>query len=339
MLTTVAAGRVYHFSHAVGQSLVAGPGFHFPTALAIGKDNVVYVVNRSDENNFSPRVSKITIGAPDEEEFICEFGRYGEEDGQLIWASSLALDREENVYVADEWLHRVSIFDKDGNFLDKWGTLGAGNGELNRPSGMAFDREDNLYIVDSMNNRIQQFTKEGTFLAKFGEEGSGEGQFNLPWGITIDINGDIYVADWQNHRVQKFSPDGTFLASFGTFGTGVGELNHPTDMTVDGEGDVYVCDRANERVQIFGPDGEFITSLVGDAQQLSKWAKQRVADNSDIQKARRRVRSLEQEWRFSYPTGVAFDDAEDRLFVSDCCRSRLQIYVKDKDYVDPQFNL
>ena len=335
MLTTVVAGRVYNFSHAVGQSLTSGAGFHFPTAVAIAKDGVVYVANRSDESNISPRVSKITIGAPEEEEFICEFGTYGDADGEFIWTSSLALDRDENVYVADESLHRISIFDKHGNFLDKWGTFGAGNGELNRPSGMAFDQEDNLYIVDSMNNRVQQFTKDGTFLAKFGEEGSEEGQFSLPWSITIDSQGDVYVADWQNHRVQKFSPDGTFLTNIGTYGTGVGELNYPSDMAIDHEGDVYVCDRANDRVQIFGPEGEFITSLNGDAQQLSKWAKQRVADNPDIQKARRRVKNLEQEWRFSFPTGVAFDEAKDRLIVSDCCRCRLQIYIKDKNYVDP----
>ena len=118
MLTTVAAGRVFNFSHVVGQSLVKGPGLHLPTALTIAKDSMVYVVNRRDEAQLSTRVSKVTIGAPEEEEFICEFGTYGEGDGQLIWASSLALDREENVYVAYEWLHRISIFDKDGNFLE-----------------------------------------------------------------------------------------------------------------------------------------------------------------------------------------------------------------------------
>ena len=204
---------------------------------------------------------------------------------------------------------------------------------------MVFDREDNLYIVDSLNNRVQQFTKDGTFLAKFGEEGRGEGQFNLPWGITIDNYGDIYVADWQTHRVQKFSPGGTFLTSFGTFGSGAGELNYPTDVCVDDEGDVYVCDRRNDRVQIFAPDGDFITSLFGDAQLLSKWAKQRVAANPDIQKVRRRVKSLEPEWYFFNPTAVAFDHAASQLIVADSQRARLQIYIKDKNYVDPQFNL
>ncbi len=339
MITTVVAGRVYNFSHAVGRGQATGTGFQLPTALDIGQDSVVYIVNRGSEQNYGSRVSKMVVGAPGDEEFLCEFGGFGEKDGNVIWPSSVALDREEYVYVADEWLHRISVFDKDGTFLSNWGTQGTGDGELNQPSGMAFDQEDNLYIADSHNHRIQKFTKNGTFLAKFGEEGSGEGQLNLPWGITIDNQDNVYVADWGNHRVQKFSSDGTFLSSFGTFGSGVGELNYPTDVAVDGDGDVYVADWANHRIQIYSSDGDAITSLIGDAHQLSKWAALSVDANPDMQKARRRVKSLEPEWRFLYPTAVAFDATKSRLIVADCQRARLQIYIKDKDYVDPQFNL
>ena len=339
MLTTIAAGRVYNFSHAVGRLAATGAGFLYPTALALGQESVVYVVSRGNENAFGARVSKVTIGAPGDEEVQCEFGKYGQEDGQFLWPASLALDREGKVYVADDWLQRISIFDEDGTFLGKWGTPGVGDGELNRPSGIAFDGQDNLYVVDSWNNRVQKFTKDGMFLDKFGTGGSGKGQFNLPWGITIDSQDNIYVADWENNRVQKFSPDGAFLATFGTFGSGIGELNHPTDVAVDDEGDVYVADWANQRVQIFAPDGDFITSLIGDAQELSKWGRPQVDANPDMIKARRRVKSLEPEWRFRYPTALAFDETKHSIIVADCQNCRLQIYVKDKDYVDPQFNL
>ena len=342
MLTTVAAGRVYDFSHVVGRILDSGTGFLFPTAIAVDRESVAYVISRSNElpqNLSKRRVSKVAIRAPGEEELLGEFGFYGEGDGRLIWPTSVALDSKGYVYIADEWLQRISIFDRDGGFLDKWGRAGDGEGELNRPSGLAFDREDNLFIVDSANHRVQKFTKDGTFLAKLGGEGSGPGQFTLPWGITIDSRGDIYVADWKNHRVQKFSPDGAFLTSYGTFGTGLGELNHPTGVTVDGDGDLYVSDWANHRVQIFAPDGEVITSLIGDAQELSKWAWQSLKANPDMLQARRRVKSLEPEWRFWYPTAVAFEEAKSRILVVDCQRHRLQIYVKEKGYQAPPFNL
>ena len=339
MLTTIAAGRVYNYSHIVGRTASFGTGFQGPSALAIGQNNIVYVLSRAGEDNFGSRVSKVIIGDPGDEEVLCEFGRFGDTDGQTMWPTSVALDRQGNVYVSDEWLHRISIFDNDGNFLDKWGIPGTGDGELHRPSGLAFDKEENLYIVDSWNNRIQKFTKEGTFLDKFGEDGSGEGQFQMPWGITIDYQGAIYVADWKNHRVQKFSSDGTFLASFGAFGTGVGELNHPTDVAVDGDSDLYVADWGNSRVQIFAPNGDVITSLIGDAHEPSKWGRWSLEANPDFRKARRRVKSLELEWRFCYPVAVAFDYVKSRILVGDTQRSRIQIYIKDKDYVDPQFNL
>jgi DNA-binding beta-propeller fold protein YncE len=342
MLTTVAAGRVYDFSHAVGRGALSGMGFRMAIALALGEGDTLYAVNRGWEQvqnvpasrtQLGTRVGKFTIGPmPGDEEAVCDFSRPGDGPGQLIWPAGIALDSQENVYVTDEWLNRISIFDQDGTFLRDWGTAGSDDGELNGPSGIAIDRQDVLYIVDSRNHRVQKFTKDGKFLNTWGSLGSGEGQFNSPWGITLDHLGNVYVADHKNHRVQKFTPDGQFIMQFGSYGTGKGQLNRPTDVAVDPDGDVYVCDWANHRIQIFGPDGKCVTSLRGDAQELSKWAKMSLEASPDAMKRRREVHSLEREWRFSFPTAVVFDDHYGRLIVSDTQRNRLQIYNKLKDY-------
>jgi len=317
-------------------------GFSRAVALALGEGDTVYVLNRGAEQikdmpwnrtQVGTRVGKFTIGpVPGDEEFVADISRPGDGPGQLIWPAGLALDRQENVYVTDEWLNRVSVFDKDGNFLRDWGMSGSDDGEFNGPSGIAIDPQDVLYIVDSRNHRVQKFTKEGRFLSTWGSLGSGKGQLNAPWGITLDQQGNVYVADHKNHRVQKFTPDGQFLMQFGSYGTGKRQLNHPSDVAVDPEGDVYVCDWANHRVQVFDSDGKIVTSLVGDAQELSKWAKMTLAASPDAMKRRREVRSLEREWRFSFPTAVVFDNHYDRLIVSDTQRNRLQIYNKLKNY-------
>ena len=339
MLTTVAVGRVYDFSHAVGRNAPVGPGFQYPIDLKVHKDGIVFVVSRSNELQYGARVSKVYIGGQDEEELVCEFAQYGDGDGKSMWPTSAALDLDGNVYLADEWRQQISVFDNDGNYLVKWGRQGSGPGELDRPSGMTFGPDERLYIVDSANNRVQLFGKDGTFISSFGEGGDGPGQFALPWGISTDSSGDVYVADWKNHRVQKFTPDGAYLASFGSYGTGAGELNHPSGVAVDDDGDVYVCDWANHRLQVYAPDGEIITTLAGDAQELSKWARMFLDANPDMMKMRRRVHSLEPEWRFYYPAAVAFDREQSRIIVADCQRSRLQIYIKDRHYAAPQFNL
>jgi DNA-binding beta-propeller fold protein YncE len=179
---------------------------------------------------------------------------------------------------------------------------------------------------------VQKFTKDGTFLMQWGSRGSAAGQFNAPWGITLDQQGQVYVADHKNHRIQKFTPDGEVISQFGSYGAGKRQLNRPSDVAVDPDGDVYVCDWANHRVQIFDPDGTIVTSLIGDAQELSKWAKMSLETNPGAVQRRREVRNFEQEWRFAFPTAVVFDAHYGRLIVADTQRNRLQLYNKLKDY-------
>lgn len=333
MLTTVAAGRIFDHSHCIGMYGMSGRAFWTPQDFVFGSNGVMYVTSRGDDEAQGMRVSKCTV----EHEFLTQFGGFGFGDGQFVWLRSIDMDRDENLYVSDEHLQRISIFDKDGTFLGKWGSPGSSDGELNGPSGIAFDREDNLYIVDSANSRVQKFTKDGKFLAKWGRHGSGDGELDMPWGICLDSKGDVYVADWQNHRVQKFSPDGNFLAKFGGSDAGVGDLNHPTGVAVDSEGDVYVTDWGNHRLQVYASDGTFITSLVGDAQQPSPWAQEYINANPDIIKARRRV-NMEPEWRFRRPVAVNVD-AEDRIFVLESARHRIQVYNKERDLQEVSLNL
>ena len=342
MLTHIAAGRVFDFSHAVGRGAISGQGFRLAVALAAGDGDTLYAANRGweqimnvpwNKTQLGTRIGKLTVGpVPGDEEVVCDFSKPGDGPGELIWPAGIAVDRAKNVYVTDEWLNRVSIFDQDGHYLRHWGTPGSAAGAFDGPSGIAINAEDVLYIVDSRNHRVQQYTTDGQFLNAWGSLGSAAGQFNAPWGLTIDHAGDVYVADHKNHRVQKFTADGTFLMQFGRYGTGKGQLNRPADVAVDPDGDVYVCDWANHRVQVFGPDGKFVTSLVGDAQELSKWAKMTLAASPDAMKRRREVRSLEREWRLAFPTAVIFDAKHGRVIVSDTQRNRLQIYNKLKNY-------
>jgi len=68
------------------------------------------------------------------------------------------------------------------------------------------------------------------------------------------------------------------------------------------------------------------------------WAQWTLAADPESVKARNRVATLELEWRFCYPTAVEIDDKR-RIIVVDQQRSRLHVYTKEKDYVEPQFNL
>ena len=332
MLTTVAAGRVFDYSYCIGMYAMAGQGFWSPQDMVLGPDGVIFVLSRGMEE-LGQRVTRVTLS----HDFQGQFGGFGAGDGQFIWPRSIAMDSATTLYVSDEQLHRVSAFDRAGTFLGSWGSPGTSEGELNGPSGLAFDPDDNLYVVDSLNHRVQKFTKDGAFLNAFGSQGSGEGQLDMPWGICLDREGDVYVADWQNDRVQKFSPNGRFLRQFGGPDARVGGLERPSGVAVDSDGDVYVTDWANHRVQVYGPDGTFIATLVGDAQEPSPWTQTYIDANPDIVKARRRA-NMEPEWRFRRPVAVEID-ADDRLFVLEAARHRIQVYNKEKDYEEHPINL
>ena len=332
MLTTVAAGRVFDYSFCLGMYGMSGQGFWTPQDFALADDGLVYVINRGAEE-LGQRISKVTL----DHQFLGQYGSFGRGDGQFVWPRSIALDRAGNVYACDDHLNRISVFGPDDAFLCSWGESGSGEGQLNGPSGLAFDPDDNLVVVDAMNHRVQRFTKDGAFLGGFGRHGDGDGEFNLPWGLCVDDAGNIFVADWKNNRVQKFDADGNFRLKLEDSASGVGDLHGPTGVAVDSEGDIYVTDWGNHRVQVYASDGRFIATLVGDAQDPSPWTQTYIDANPDIIKARRRV-NLEPEWRFRRPVAVKVDK-QDRIFVLEAARHRIQVYDKVKDYEEHSLNL
>ena len=313
-----------------------GRGFHLPTDMVIREDGRIFVASRS--NTTALDIVGIQMATVDHQ-FLGQLYGYGRGDGEMIWPSAVALDSENLLYMADDFLQRVTIYDADGNFVSKWGTVGAGDGEFDGPSGLAFDADDNLLLVDHRNHRVQKFTKDGEFISKFGSFGSGDGEFNLPWGIALDSEGLIYIADWRNDRIQKFTHDGEFIAAFGSTGDGEGQFNRPSGLAVDSDGNMYIADWGNQRVQVLDAEGNFITSLRGEA-TLGKWAVEYLNANADELDARSRFvpefevdiedeheASARIESYFWDPVTVVLDEQE-RVYVLETCRHRFQVYEK-----------
>ena len=342
--------RTFTYSFVAGRSEFQGTGFRNPVDFALGPDNLIYVVNRSYESRSDgTRMNLFRLGE-DGEEYITEFGGYGTGPGQFMWPMSCALDRDTNVYVSDEYLDRITVFNKDGEYVSHWGTSGSGDGELDRPAGLAI-RDDILYVVDSRNHRVQKFTLDGQYLSQFGSFGSGDGELNTPWGICLDKDGNVFIADWRNDRIQSFTADGRWLATFGQAGQPgggdatiarehggirvvnrpVGLFNRPTGVAVDNDGDIYVADWLNNRVQVLTPEGRFITEFTGDA-GLSKWGVGKIESNPDMIRQRNGVRDFTPEKVLWAPVAVKVDD-NGRVLIADTTRHRFQVYQKNSEPV------
>ena len=102
----------------------------------------------------------------------------------------------------------------------------------------------------------------------------------------------------------------------------------PTDVAVDKDGIIYVVDWRNDRLQVFGEDGGFITKITGDG-TISKWGKEKIDANPEMWEEREISQGLEREKLLRSPMGVDVDD-EDRVFVVECARHRIQVYRKQR---------
>ncbi len=322
--------RAYTYSHSVGRNEFSGTGFRNPVDVAISDNGVAYVLNRAYENR--PDGVHVTMMTLDEE-YITEFSSFGEAQGQVVWPTSIALDGQGKVYVADEWLNRISIFDKDGEFLSSWGNAGSGDGEIDRPAGIVIGGDGTMFLTDSRNHRVQKFSLDGQFKGKFGSFGDGPGQFNMPWGIALDKEGQLFVADWRNDRIQQFTADGEWQASVGQSGSNAGQFNRPNSVCVDDDGDIYVSDWLNNRVQVLDRDGRYVTAMYGD-HELSQSGKEKLLANPDM--IRQRALAIAHDpgfdQHFSHPTAVKID-RQGRVVVLDSDRGRIQVYTKSKDPV------
>ena len=336
-LDAAAAGPLEYLKTVGLTTNQSGRGFTNPYDCAFTADDRILVLNRCD----TARAALVRIGILNwDEDYLGEFSRgYGAGDGQWTLPVNIALDRAQQVYITDEYLHRITVLDLQGNFVRQWGEPGAGSGQLNAPAGLAFGDRDTIYVAEQHNHRIQQFTAAGEPLRQWGGYGSGHGQFDMPWGIARGPGGDVYVADWRNDRIQRFTPDGQFVAAYGESGAGAGQFSRPASVCVDSAGYIYVADWGNERVQLLDPDGGFVQSLRGQA-TLSRWAQDFMSVNPDEYQTRQIANlnpqlpahldtpyliSAQTEPYFWGPVSVRLD-AEGRLFVVEANRHRIQVY-------------
>ncbi|KQO17770.1 hypothetical protein ASF12_03655 [Paenibacillus sp. Leaf72] len=225
--------------------------FENPTGVAVDGNGNVYVADRNNH-----RIQKLDAGTGTWGAWGKAGGGQGSGSGEFAYPSSVAVDSEGNVYVADTNNFRIQMLEAS---TGTWKTVGGGNGrseigEFNYPTGVAVDSSNNIYVADTDNHRIQKLDiSKGEWEEIGNGEGSGLGEFNEPYGLTVDINGDIYVADLGNHRIQKLNiADGMWIEwskSGGGEGSGLGEFSSPTGVAVYHNEIIYVADFGNHRIQ------------------------------------------------------------------------------------------
>ena len=206
---------------------------------------------------------RVHILSPDLQDKLT-FGDVGMGDGKLQYPVATAVDKDDNIYVADFFGDYFAKFDKTGGWLMNVGTEGTGDGQFKGSAGIAVDKDGNIYVSDELNGRVEIFDPTGKFVKSFTDS-----NLSMPGGMAIDKDGNLLVVDLKIAAVNKYSLDGKFISKFGEKGTNDGQLLYPSGVSVDKDNNVYVVDRGYKgtgaplypRVQKFDSTGKFLLKI------------------------------------------------------------------------------
>ena len=141
--------------------------------------------------------------------------------GQFNTPHNIAVDRQDNVYVADRNNRRIQVFDTNGNFrrfiflnatYDKTHHPVLGNPTPNPPDEtqpwtlcITGGTTQYLYTSDSEPGRIYKLTLDGKIVGTLGISGRDVKQFNWAHALACPSDDTLYVADMNNWRIQKLT--------------------------------------------------------------------------------------------------------------------------------------
>lgn len=230
---------------------------------------------------------------------------------------AVAVAANGQLYTAEEFNHRISVFNPDGTFAFSFGSEGAGPSQFERPNGVAIGPSGKIYVADTWNYRVQVFSPQGEYITGWGQRGEfGEAAQPQPfdgfWGpraISVDAQERVYVADTGNKRIRVYTQDGQYIRDIGLFGTGVGQLDEPSGMAISPDGTVYIADTWNRRISVFTQDGlPVMNYLNAEGQQVNSF----------------RVRGwFDDQGNRPY---LALDTARNLLYVTDPDAGRVLVY-------------
>ena len=254
--------------------------FDEPRAVAIGQDGTIYVADTGNKrvqvfDAAGHYLSTITGGAGSDEKFVeplalaitsegelvvldSEPGwiyrfspdgtlraRVGGPSAQLYHPRGMAIDGQNNLYIADTGGARVVKMSLGGEKLQVIGTRGNGNGQFLEPSDCVVDSEGYLFVTDVPNHRIEMFDAAGNYLREF--QIPAANAYNGPH-LTLAPDRSLLVTAPDQHQIQRYSREGALLSVWGDSGDAAGKLRLLVGIASDGKS-IWVTDPGNHTVQ------------------------------------------------------------------------------------------
>jgi sugar lactone lactonase YvrE len=271
-------------------------------------------------------------------------GYYGDQmkatDASVFEPTGVLLDPAGNIFIADQYNHRVRKVDTSGTISTYAGSLAGGRIEgvqvplgdglpaplarLYFPTSLLLDGAGNLYITDTWDHRVRKVdpngfisTVAGSGTAAYGGDGgpATAAMLDYPEGVAIHpATHELYFSDTDNHRVRRIDAGGDIhtvagngsTTFYGDGGPAAGaSLYYPSSVASVPDGTLLISDVWNQRIRAIRSDGT-ITTIAGNGE--SGFA----GDGGPASSA-----------SFNYPNDIARDTAGN-LYVADTLNNRVR---------------
>jgi tetratricopeptide (TPR) repeat protein len=204
------------------------------------------LVSQPDNDEAQSMITEIKSKFKDSETpyllFIREFGPQGFQDGELSTSISLAVDDEDNVYVADRYNHNIQKFNSEGNLLLTFSKEGKKRDNFFRPIDLCY-QNNTIFVVDSFYREIRQFNLDGIPLKVINIK-----DIEKPIGIAVDEELNIFLLD--GNKVQKLDINGELRKTFGE-----DVLLNPKAIILNSESNILIVDVGKNPLKLFDKNG------------------------------------------------------------------------------------
>jgi len=214
----------------------------------------------------TPRISFVNAVSRPEDMGIADgaikgFLKYllGKPATPMVNPHGVAVDAEGRLYVVDNFLKKVHVYDRQG---EKYALLPEKGDGFVSPIGIAVDdRRGHIYVSDSAQAVVKIFAKgEAQPVGEIKSGGMGR-----PTGLAVNAAADeLLVVDTLHSSIQRYSlADRSLKGVIGLEGSEAGQFHSPTDIAISRSGTIFVTDALNFRVQALSPEGKFLYSFGG----------------------------------------------------------------------------
>jgi DNA-binding beta-propeller fold protein YncE len=234
-----------------------------------------------------------TSGTP-----IFKFGKEGTDKGQFKFPYGIAGDKDGNIYVADLYNAKISIFTSKGKFI-KYFEVANKADELKGPGGLRIYK-NNLYVTDIPKNKVIVFDLKGKKLLELTSATAKDDTLNAPNAVTVDSENNIYVSDTGNQRIVVYDKNGKLkqLINGSADGKGSSKFVNPRGIGIRSNGTLLVVDNMTHYVYGFDEKGKQVFQYGG------------IGSGKD---------------QFYLPNGLFVDD-KGEVFITDTVNARVGLY-------------